>query len=59
MNNGATLFFCVFMSIWVAYFLESWKRKQALLGHIWGVLKFDESDVRNLKLADLTLYQYL
>lgn len=44
-NNGATLFFCVFMSIWVAYFLESWKRKQALLGHIWGVLKFDQSDV--------------
>ena len=47
-NNGATLFFCVFMSIWVAYFLESWKRKQALLGHIWGVLKFDQSDVSKI-----------
>ena len=43
-NNPSTLLFCVFMSIWVAYFLESWKRKQALLGHIWGVLNFDESE---------------
>ena len=44
-NNIAALLFCVFMSIWVAYFLESWKRKQALLGHIWGTLKFEQSDV--------------
>ena len=31
------------MSIWVAYFLELWKRKEALLGHIWGTLKQTEN----------------
>ena len=42
-NNPATLMFCIFMSIWVAYFLEMWKRKEAMLGHIWGTLKFEMS----------------
>lgn len=42
-NNPATLGFCIFMSIWVAYFLEMWKRKEAMLGHIWGTLKSQTS----------------
>ena len=36
-DNGATVFFSVFMSIWATLFLECWKRTQASLAFEWDV----------------------
>ena len=36
-DNGATVFFSVFMSIWATLFLEIWKRTQVRLSYEWGV----------------------
>lgn len=36
-DNGATVFFSVFMSIWATLFLEYWKRTEASLAFDWDV----------------------
>ena len=34
-DNGSTVFFAVFMSLWAACFLEFWKRYSCMLTHHW------------------------
>ncbi|KGL78468.1 Anoctamin-5, partial [Tinamus guttatus] len=41
-DNVATLFFAVFMGIWVTLFLEFWKRRQARLKYEWDLVDFEE-----------------
>ncbi|XP_042197254.1 anoctamin-5 isoform X4 [Callorhinchus milii] len=41
-DNGATLFFAIFMGIWVTLFLELWKRRQARLEYEWDLVDFEE-----------------
>ncbi|XP_032894555.1 anoctamin-5 isoform X3 [Amblyraja radiata] len=41
-DNAATLFFAVFMGIWVTLFLELWKRRQAKLEYEWDLVDFEE-----------------
>ena len=45
-DNGGTVFFAAFMSIWAVLFLEMWKRKQFVLQHRWDVLGYEEAEVR-------------
>ncbi|XP_019757132.2 anoctamin-1 isoform X2 [Dendroctonus ponderosae] len=40
-DNPATIFFAVFMSIWAAIYLEFWKRYSAEIAHRWGLTGFD------------------
>ncbi|CAH1128406.1 unnamed protein product [Ceutorhynchus assimilis] len=40
-DNPATIFFAVFMSIWAAIYLELWKRYSAEIAHRWGLTGFD------------------
>ncbi|XP_062591688.1 anoctamin-1-like isoform X2 [Saccostrea cucullata] len=39
-DNGATVFFAIFMSFWGTLFLEFWKRKQAALQFKWDLTDF-------------------
>ncbi|XP_027708338.1 anoctamin-5 isoform X2 [Vombatus ursinus] len=41
-DNVATLFFAIFMGIWVTLFLELWKRRQARLEYEWDLVDFEE-----------------
>ncbi|KAM4018422.1 anoctamin-5 isoform 2-T2 [Anomaloglossus baeobatrachus] len=41
-DNAATLFFAIFMGIWVTLFLEFWKRRQARLEYEWDLVDFEE-----------------
>ncbi|XP_064423295.1 anoctamin-5 isoform X3 [Latimeria chalumnae] len=41
-DNVATLFFAIFMGIWVTLFLEFWKRRQARLEYDWDLVDFEE-----------------
>uniref|UniRef100_A0A8C5UD14 Anoctamin n=1 Tax=Malurus cyaneus samueli TaxID=2593467 RepID=A0A8C5UD14_9PASS len=41
-DNVATLFFAIFMGIWVTLFLEFWKRRQAKLKYEWDLVDFEE-----------------
>ncbi|KAM6394635.1 anoctamin-5 isoform 11-T11 [Pluvialis apricaria] len=41
-DNVATLFFAIFMGIWVTLFLEFWKRRQARLKYEWDLVDFEE-----------------
>ncbi|KAM5138261.1 anoctamin-5 [Mantella aurantiaca] len=41
-DNVATLFFAIFMGIWVTLFLEFWKRRQARLEYEWDLIDFEE-----------------
>uniref|UniRef100_A0A3B3H5A9 Anoctamin n=1 Tax=Oryzias latipes TaxID=8090 RepID=A0A3B3H5A9_ORYLA len=36
-DNGATVLFAIFMSLWAACFLEHWKRRQMCLKHTWDL----------------------
>ncbi|XP_060532347.1 anoctamin-1-like isoform X2 [Cylas formicarius] len=40
-DNPATIFFAVFMSVWGAIYLELWKRYSAEVTHRWGLTGFD------------------
>ncbi|XP_076257406.1 anoctamin-1-like isoform X2 [Rhynchophorus ferrugineus] len=40
-DNPATIFFAVFMSLWGALYLELWKRYSAEVTHRWGLTGFD------------------
>ncbi|XP_046890462.1 anoctamin-5 isoform X3 [Hypomesus transpacificus] len=41
-DNFGTLFFAIFMGIWVTLFLEFWKRRQARLEYEWDLVDFEE-----------------
>lgn len=45
-DNVATLFFAIFMGIWVTLFLEFWKRRQARLEYEWDLVDFEEEQQR-------------
>lgn len=40
-DNPATIFFAVFMSVWSIIYLEFWKRYSAEITHRWGLAGFD------------------
>ncbi|KAK3096553.1 hypothetical protein FSP39_001223 [Pinctada imbricata] len=39
-DNGGTVFFAIFMSLWGTLFLEFWKRKQAKMQYLWDLTDF-------------------
>ncbi|XP_011488028.1 anoctamin-5 isoform X1 [Oryzias latipes] len=41
-DNEGTVFFAIFMGIWVTLFLEIWKRRQARLEYQWDLVDFEE-----------------
>ncbi|XP_038139835.1 anoctamin-5-like isoform X1 [Cyprinodon tularosa] len=41
-DNEGTIFFAIFMGIWVTLFLEFWKRRQARLEYEWDLVDFEE-----------------
>uniref|UniRef100_A0A672L7C7 Anoctamin n=2 Tax=Sinocyclocheilus grahami TaxID=75366 RepID=A0A672L7C7_SINGR len=41
-DNEGTVFFAMFMGIWVTLFLEFWKRRQARLEYEWDLVDFEE-----------------
>ncbi|XP_023375357.1 anoctamin-5 [Otolemur garnettii] len=41
-DNESTVFFAVFMGIWVTLFLEFWKQRQARLEYEWDLVDFEE-----------------
>ncbi|XP_063073872.1 anoctamin-2b [Engraulis encrasicolus] len=43
-DNPATVFFSIFMSIWVVMFLEQWKRRQNSLNHSWDLTGLEEEE---------------
>ncbi|XP_022522820.2 anoctamin-5 [Astyanax mexicanus] len=43
-DNAGTVFFAVFMGIWVTLFLEFWKRRQARLKYEWDLVDFNEEE---------------
>ena len=44
-DNGATIIFACFMSLWAVLLLEFWKRKQFTLQFKWSMLNYEEIDV--------------
>jgi len=43
-DNGTTVCFAVFMSLWAACFLEGWKRYSAEITHRWDVFGYDPEE---------------
>eukprot|EP00731_Ephydatia_muelleri_P029832 Em0021g355a len=43
-DNGATIIFACFMSLWAVLLLEFWKRKQFTLQFKWSMLNYEEID---------------
>ncbi|CAG5115206.1 unnamed protein product, partial [Candidula unifasciata] len=43
-DNGSTVFFAVFMSLWGTFFLEFWKREQATIQYKWDLTSFVEEE---------------
>ncbi|XP_061577631.1 anoctamin-5 isoform X2 [Cololabis saira] len=41
-DNVGTVFFAIFMGLWVTLFLEFWKRRQARLEYEWDLVDFEE-----------------
>ncbi|KAM4552958.1 anoctamin-1 [Fundulus diaphanus] len=44
-DNGATVLFAIFMSLWAACFLEHWKRRQVCLKHSWDLTSLEHEEV--------------
>ena len=44
-DNGSTVVFAVFMSLWTVFFLEMWKRYSAEITHRWDVYGYDPEEV--------------
>ncbi|XP_076341723.1 anoctamin-2-like [Tachypleus tridentatus] len=40
-DNGAAVFFAVFMSLWAVIFMELWKRYSSKITHHWDATNFD------------------
>ncbi|XP_013858967.1 anoctamin-2 [Austrofundulus limnaeus] len=47
-DNGATVLFAIFMSLWAAWFLEHWKRRQMCLRHTWDLTSLEDEEERVL-----------
>ncbi|XP_054455033.1 anoctamin-7 [Anoplopoma fimbria] len=45
-DNGGTVFFSVFMSLWAVTFLEYWKRTCSTLSHRWDCSEFQDIEER-------------
>uniref|UniRef100_A0A8C2AKH8 Anoctamin n=1 Tax=Cyprinus carpio TaxID=7962 RepID=A0A8C2AKH8_CYPCA len=45
-DNGGTVFFSIFMSLWAVTFLEYWKRTSSILSHRWDCSEFEEIEER-------------
>ncbi|XP_026138664.1 anoctamin-7-like [Carassius auratus] len=45
-DNGGTVFFSIFMSLWAVTFLEHWKRTSSILSHRWDCSEFEEIEER-------------
>ncbi|KAM8903926.1 anoctamin-7 isoform 2-T3 [Spinachia spinachia] len=45
-DNGGTVFFSVFMSLWSVTFLEYWKRTCSVLSHRWDCSEFQDIEER-------------
>ncbi|XP_073328488.1 anoctamin-1 [Pagrus major] len=45
-DNGATVLFAIFMSLWAACFLEHWKRRQMCLKHAWDLTSLEDEEER-------------
>ncbi|KAM3615427.1 uncharacterized protein V6R79_002144 [Siganus canaliculatus] len=45
-DNGGTVFFSVFMSLWAVTFLEYWKRTCSALAHRWDCSEFQDIEER-------------
>ncbi|XP_034024589.1 anoctamin-7 [Thalassophryne amazonica] len=45
-DNGGTVFFSVFMSLWAVTFLEYWKRQCSALSHRWDCSDFQDIEER-------------
>uniref|UniRef100_A0A3Q3LJY5 Anoctamin n=1 Tax=Mastacembelus armatus TaxID=205130 RepID=A0A3Q3LJY5_9TELE len=43
-DNGATVLFAIFMSLWAAWFLEHWKRRQMYLKHAWDLTSLEDEE---------------
>ncbi|ESO11495.1 hypothetical protein HELRODRAFT_71534, partial [Helobdella robusta] len=43
-DNGATVFFAIFMSFWATIYLEMWKREQAGIQFLWDLRNFEEEE---------------
>ena len=43
-DNGTTVFFAIFMSLWGVIFLEFWKRYSAEITHRWDVFGYDPEE---------------
>ncbi|XP_069048889.1 anoctamin-4 isoform X3 [Lepisosteus oculatus] len=43
-DNGATVFFAVFMAVWATVFLEFWKRRRAVLAYDWDLIDWAEEE---------------
>uniref|UniRef100_UPI00358E4EFF anoctamin-4-like n=1 Tax=Myxine glutinosa TaxID=7769 RepID=UPI00358E4EFF len=43
-DNGATVFFAIFMAVWATVFLEFWKRRRAELVYEWDLLDLEEEE---------------
>uniref|UniRef100_A0A6Q2ZFA0 Anoctamin n=1 Tax=Esox lucius TaxID=8010 RepID=A0A6Q2ZFA0_ESOLU len=44
-DNGATTLFAIFMSLWAAFFLEHWKRRQMCLKHAWDLISLEDEEM--------------
>ncbi|KAK1786069.1 hypothetical protein P4O66_017802 [Electrophorus voltai] len=45
-DNGGTVFFSIFMSLWAVTFLEYWKRTCSILAHRWDCSQFEDNEER-------------
>ncbi|XP_077425169.1 anoctamin-2 isoform X2 [Vanacampus margaritifer] len=43
-DNGITVLFAIFMSLWAACFLEHWKRRQMCLKHTWDLTSLEDEE---------------
>ncbi|CAF1156581.1 unnamed protein product [Adineta ricciae] len=41
-DNAATVIFSILMSLWARWFMEFWKRRQAVLQYDWDSINFEE-----------------
>uniref|UniRef100_A0A8C9SUH3 Anoctamin n=1 Tax=Scleropages formosus TaxID=113540 RepID=A0A8C9SUH3_SCLFO len=52
-DSTATVLFSIFMALWAAMFMESWKRRQMRLNYMWDLTNFEEEEVSNEYFAAL------
>eukprot|EP00051_Salpingoeca_urceolata_P033512 m.20994 g.20994 ORF g.20994 m.20994 type:complete len:1015 (-) comp6318_c0_seq1:211-3255(-) len=45
-DNGGTVFFAFFMSLWATLFIEFWKRQKNATAYHWDVMQFDETETQ-------------